>query len=125
LINNALKFTDKGEIVIKTEKRRISKANNNDNNRNDGSEAIVTIRDTGSGIHPEIMSRLFTKFSTRSDSGTGLGLYISKAIIEAHGGKIWAQNNPDGRGATFSFTLPLADLAIETLDPSSDIRFDT
>ena len=103
LINNALKFTDKGEVVIKAER---SKINNNN------SEAIVTIRDTGSGIDPEIMPRLFTKFSTRSDSGTGLGLYISKAIIEAHGGKIWAQNNPDGRGATFSFSLPLVDLTI-------------
>jgi signal transduction histidine kinase len=107
LINNALKFTDKGEVVIKAERRNIN---------NNSSEAIVTIRDTGSGIDPEIMPRLFTKFSTRSDSGTGLGLYISKAIIEAHGGKIWAQNNPDGRGATFSFSLPLLDLTITSQD---------
>jgi signal transduction histidine kinase len=109
LINNALKFTDKGEVVIKAERRNIN---------NNNSEAIVTIRDTGSGIDPEIMPRLFTKFSTRSDSGTGLGLYISKAIIEAHGGKIWAQNNPDGRGATFSFSLPLLDLTITSQDTS-------
>ena len=117
LINNALKFTDKGEVVIKAER---SKINNNN------SEAIVTIRDTGSGIDPEIMPRLFTKFSTRSDSGTGLGLYISKAIIEAHGGKIWAQNNPDGRGATFSFSLPLVDLTItsqEKYDSQSESDF--
>jgi len=120
LINNALKFTDKGEIVIGAERGNIDKNSNN----NDNVEALVTIRDTGSGIDPEIMPRLFTKFSTRSDSGTGLGLYISKAIIEAHGGKIRAQNNPDGHGATFSFSLPLVDLSVKTLDSSGDIQFD-
>jgi signal transduction histidine kinase len=70
----------------------------------------ATRKDTGSGIDPEIFSRLFTKFTSRSFSGTGLGLYISKNIIEAHGGKIWAQNNNEHRkrGATFYFTLPPA-----------------
>ena len=67
---------------------------------------LVSVRDTGAGIDPEILSRLFTKFATKSFEGTGLGLYISKSIVEAHGGKIWAQNNPDGNGATFSFSLP-------------------
>jgi hypothetical protein len=62
--------------------------------------------DTGQGIDPEIMPRLFTKFATKSIVGTGLGLYISKRIIEAHGGKMWAENNSDGIGTTFSFTLP-------------------
>ena len=62
--------------------------------------------DTGAGIDPDILPRLFTKFSTKSDSGTGLGLFISKSIVEAHGGRIWAENNPDGNGATFSFSLP-------------------
>jgi two-component system sensor histidine kinase VicK len=57
---------------------------------------------------PEIIPRLFTKFATRSFSGTGLGLYISKNIVEAHGGKMWAENNPQGEGATFTFTLPLS-----------------
>jgi signal transduction histidine kinase len=118
LIKNALKFTDKGEVVIKAERIKISP-----NNYSNSSEAIVTIRDTGSGIDPEIMPRLFTKFSTRSDSGTGLGLFISKAIVEAHGGRMWAQNNPDGPGATFWFTLPLADLTIirqDTAKPQSE-----
>jgi signal transduction histidine kinase len=109
LIKNALKFTDKGEVEINAKRK---------NNSNNNSEAIVTIRDTGSGIDPEIMPRLFSKFATRSDSGTGLGLYISKSIIEAHGGKMWAQNNPDGLGATFSFSLPLVDLTITSQDMS-------
>jgi len=63
--------------------------------------------DTGAGIDPEIMDRLFTKSATKAHNGTGLGLYISKTIIGAHGGKIWAENNKDGSGATFSLTLPL------------------
>ena len=72
-------------------------------------EAILTVEDSGLGINPEIFPRLFTKFSTKSFSGTGLGLYISKNIIEAHGDKIWAQNNNEQgkHGATFSFSLPL------------------
>jgi two-component system sensor histidine kinase VicK len=64
--------------------------------------------DTGTGIDPLIMSRLFEKFATKSYQGTGLGLFISKSIVEAHGGRIWAQNNPDGKGATFAFSLPLS-----------------
>lgn len=71
-------------------------------------EVIVTVRDTGKGINPEIMPGLFSKFVTRSQQGTGLGLFISKNIIESHGGKIWAENNVlGGRGTIFSFTLPL------------------
>jgi signal transduction histidine kinase len=69
---------------------------------------VIRVTDTGSGISPEIYPKLFTKFATKSEKGTGLGLFISKSIIEAHGGKIWAQNNIDEKGATFSFTLPLA-----------------
>jgi signal transduction histidine kinase len=76
-------------------------------NSNQGEEVIVIIKDTGEGINPEILPRLFTKFATRSFSGTGLGLYISKGIVEAHGGKMSAENNRDGKGATFTFTLPL------------------
>lgn len=73
----------------------------------DGSSVIVTLKDTGSGIDPQILPRLFTKFTTRSEKGTGLGLYICKRIIEAHGGKIWGGNNDD-EGATFGFSLPIA-----------------
>jgi signal transduction histidine kinase len=65
------------------------------------------IKDTGTGIDPEILPRLFSKFATKSFEGTGLGLFVSKSIIEAHRGKMWAQNNADGKGATFSFSLPL------------------
>jgi signal transduction histidine kinase len=65
------------------------------------------MKDSGEGIDPEVSPKLFSKFSTKSPTGTGLGLFISKSIIEAHGGRIWASNNTDGNGATFSFSLPL------------------
>jgi signal transduction histidine kinase len=97
ILNNAIKFTQKGSITVSVE------VQSNDS----GSEAIVLIRDEGTGIDREILSRLFSKFVTKSDKGTGLGLYISKSIIEAHGGKIWARNNEDERGSTFGFSLPL------------------
>jgi signal transduction histidine kinase len=71
-------------------------------------EVIINIRDNGTGIHPEILPRLFSKFASKSDIGTGLGLYISKNIVDAHGGRMWAQNNPYGGGAMFAFTLPLS-----------------
>src|SRR5215208_1422218 len=95
LLSNAIKFTHRGSIVISCQIK------DNDNN------VIVIIRDTGIGIDQEIMSRLFTKFASKSLTGTGLGLFISKSIVEAHGGKIWAENNSDGIGATFSFSLPI------------------
>jgi two-component system sensor histidine kinase VicK len=100
LINNAIKFTSQkgGTISIIRERR---------NNKDDNQEVIINVKDTGEGIHPEIIPRLFTKFATRSSSGTGLGLYISKSIVEAHAGRIWAENNSDGKGATFSFSLPI------------------
>jgi two-component system, OmpR family, sensor histidine kinase VicK len=69
--------------------------------------AIIEVRDNGRGIHPEILPRLFTKFATKSYQGIGLGLFISKSIVEAHRGRIWAENNIDGKGATFTFTLPI------------------
>ena len=96
LLSNALKFTKQGTITVCTEQ------NNNDKNK-----LTVKIIDSGLGIDHDLLLRLFTKFATKSEHGTGLGLYISKSIVEAHGGKIWADNNSDGRGATFSFTLPI------------------
>ena len=97
LLNNALKFTKQGQIILSTEKEKKY-----------GKEVIVKIQDSGPGIDPDIMPRLFTKFATKSYSGTGLGLFISKSIVETHGGKMWAENNLDGKGATFLFTLPIA-----------------
>jgi signal transduction histidine kinase len=70
-------------------------------------QARVSVKDRGAGIDPEIMPKLFSKFKNKSQTDTGLGLFISKSIIEAHGGKIWAENNEDGKGATFTFRLPL------------------
>jgi signal transduction histidine kinase len=102
LLNNALKFTSEGYVMITTDKKRDK---NTDNNQY---VAIISVSDTGSGVDPEIMPKLFTKFSSKSFSGTGLGLYICKNIIEAHGGRIWSENNEGAKGATFSFTLPLA-----------------
>ena len=79
---------------------------------------VVTIKDRGIGIDPEILPRLFTKFATKSNTGTGLGLFICKSIIEAHGGKIWAENNKDGKGgATFAFSLPLSKQQEEKQQP--------
>ena len=99
LLNNAIKFTEKGEVLVVLDEK-------------DG-QAIVSVKDTGTGIAPEIYPSLFIKFITKSEKGTGLGLFIAKSIIEAHGGKIWAENNSDGRGgAMFTFTLPT-----QTYDP--------
>ena len=95
LINNAVKFTKDGTISVCV--KSVQEKN----------EVIVMVRDTGEGIGSDILPRLFSKFATKSYHGTGLGLFISKGIIEAHGGKIWGENNLDGKGATFSFSLPL------------------
>jgi signal transduction histidine kinase len=95
LISNAIKFTQEGVIRVSVEVK-------------DNRDAVMTIKDNGEGIDSEIMPRLFTKFVTKSIMGTGLGLFISKSIVDAHGGKIWGENNKDGRGATFTFSLPLS-----------------
>jgi two-component system, OmpR family, sensor histidine kinase VicK len=107
LLSNALKFTEDGVITINTEKF-LDKINNNANNE-ENEFVSIKIKDTGKGIDPEVLPRLFEKFATKSDKGTGLGLYISKNIIDAHGGKIWGHdNNKYGKnGAEFGFTLPL------------------
>ncbi len=108
LLSNALKFTEDGVITINTEKF-MDKINNNTNNE-EKEFVSIKIKDTGKGIDPEVLPRLFAKFATKSDKGTGLGLYISKNIIDAHGGKIWGHdNNKYGKnGAEFGFTLPLS-----------------
>ena len=95
LLGNAVKFTEKGNIFVDVEEK--------------ADQLVVNIRDTGRGIHSEILPRLFTKFATKSERGTGLGLFISKSIVEAHGGKILAQNNVNESGATFKFSLPFVD----------------
>ena len=112
------------QVIIKADKIRIAQVLMNllENSINSSQEGIisvtttidpdansitVSVKDAGSGINLDIIPRLFSKFATASEKGTGLGLYISKKIIEAHGGKIWAENNKDGKGATFAFTLPL------------------
>ena len=98
LLSNSIQFTKEGHITID-----IGLATNDKKS----SEVIVTVSDTGSGMDPEIMPRLFTRFASKSFQGTGLGLYISKSIIEAHRGKIWSEKNQDGKGARISFTLPV------------------
>jgi signal transduction histidine kinase len=115
---------DSRRVIIKADKVRIAQVLTNllDNSINSGQEGIisvttaidpdtnsiiVSVKDDGSGINPHIIPRLFSKFATASERGTGLGLYISKKIIDAHDGKIWAENNKEGKGATFGFTLPL------------------
>jgi signal transduction histidine kinase len=112
LLKNALKFTETGTITITTEMKR-------DNNKDHG-EVFVTIVDTGKGIDSDVMPRLFSKFISKSDAGTGLGLFISKNIIEAHGGKMWAQNNSNGVGAIFSFTLPAINFDSTSYTPSGE-----
>jgi signal transduction histidine kinase len=113
ILNNAVKFTEakvdvrgeeKGRGIINIYAEKV-----------DDVQAIVSIKDTGIGIDPGIMPRLFEKFASKSFSGTGLGLYICKSIVEAHGGSIWAENNLDGKdgkggagGAIFTFSLPIA-----------------
>lgn len=99
LISNAVKFTKVGTVTVAAEKVE----------ENDRQQVIISIKDTGTGIDPEMLPKLFTKFATKSDKGTGigLGLFISKSIVEAHGGRIWAENNKNGKGATFAFSMPI------------------
>ena len=128
--NKNLKFSympaddNQQQVLVKADRTRIAQVlinlfDNSINASQDGIIAVTTtvdpdtntitvsVKDAGSGINPDIIPRLFSKFATASEKGTGLGLYISKKIIEVHGGKIWAENNKDGKGATFAFTLPL------------------
>jgi two-component system sensor histidine kinase VicK len=116
LVDNAIKFTRTGKIWVELKK--------NEEKIPDNNHAIISVKDEGPGIDLSMMPRLFSKFTSKSEKGTGLGLFISKSIIEAHGGEIWAKNNrasktktveesdnsSDGDGddgATFSFSLPV------------------
>ena len=107
LLNNAISSTKgNGKIIISVQVVRCATNTNMREDENDNKMCIVVnIKDNGTGIDPEIEPRLFTKFASKSELGLGLGLYISKSIIEAHGGKIWGENNKDGNGATFAFSL--------------------
>jgi two-component system, OmpR family, sensor histidine kinase VicK len=116
LLNNAIKFTKEGTVTVSTmiktkERDRDSKEGVGAAATTTAEEVVVAVKDTGTGIDPELMPRLFTKFATKSYQGTGLGLFISKSIIEAHRGKMWVENNNRSdtkcNGATFCFTLPV------------------
>jgi signal transduction histidine kinase len=126
LLENAIKFTEKGTVTVSTS---IIKRKDIESDRGEGGEGkaaeeevVIAVKDTGTGIDAELMPRLFTKFAAKSYQGTGLGLYISKSIIEAHGGKMWAENNDDNdsdtkhNGATFYFTLPVVNMNVRNSD---------
>ncbi|MBA3285799.1 MAG: HAMP domain-containing histidine kinase [Nitrosopumilus sp.] len=109
LIDNAIKFIDNevGKVTIS-----VDVANGDSNQHNDAmdkNKVTISVKDNGRGIHPDMLHNLFHKFTSKAEFGTGLGLFISKSIIRSHGGNIWAKNNDDGKGATFSFSLPLKD----------------
>src|ERR671919_174786 len=104
LLNNAIKFTSRGEITISV----IELKHNNDDDDDGNGEIQVNIKDTGTGLSPVILPKLFSKFVSTDSGGTGLGLFVSRNIVEAHGGRIWAENNANGKGATFSFIIPKA-----------------
>ena len=119
LLNNAIKFTKEGNVTVSSilKRKDIGRDGAGGEERAREEEVLIAVKDTGTGIDPELMPRLFTKFATKSYQGTGLGLFISKAIVEAHGGKMWAENNNNNdssgkrlSGATFYFTLPVIDV---------------
>ncbi|HEX9318485.1 MAG TPA: HAMP domain-containing sensor histidine kinase, partial [Nitrososphaeraceae archaeon] len=96
LINNAIKFTKSGTIIVQAERDSA------------GKNVIISVEDAGKGVDPEVIPNLFEKFVTKSKKGLGLGLFIAKNIVESHGGRIWFEKNPKG-GSIFKFTLPLMD----------------
>lgn len=100
-MGNTLKFAKSGNVLVNAKNDRKS------------NEVVVSVIDTGQGLDPEILPRLFSKCASKSFQGTGLGLFISKGIVEAHGGKMWAENNAGGRGAAFFSSLPIANSCCE------------
>ena len=132
LLNNSIKFTKEGTVTVTTIRRKdvVDRDNRGEGEGGGREEVVIAVKDTGSGIDPELMPRLFTKFATKSYQGTGLGLFISKSIVEEHGGKIWAENNSnngsnsDGKhkGATFYFTLPVVAMSEERGEEKKEVR---
>ena len=107
LLHNAMKFTRQGVITITVAIKRTSHDLESDND-----SVIISIKDQGTGVDPSIKDKLFEKFETKSANGAGLGLYLSRKIVEAHGGKIWVERKTDSsyeeeRGAIFAFSIPL------------------
>jgi predicted outer membrane repeat protein len=111
LLDNAFKFNDKDgsvQIILESRLQRLEEQPKEKGKQQElGQQVIISISDSGTGIDPKILPRLFSKFATKSQRGTGLGLYISKNIVEEHGGAIYATNNADSKGATFTIVLPL------------------
>jgi two-component system sensor histidine kinase VicK len=124
LLSNAIKFTDQGEISINL----FEETQGNNNKENEKREVLVCVTDTGSGINSEIFGRLFSKFVSKSYQGTGLGLFICKSIVQAHGGRIWAENNnfsgDKSGGAIITFSLPAATIMNgDTLTVDNNMEF--
>jgi two-component system, OmpR family, sensor histidine kinase VicK len=109
LVGNAIKFSNEGDLVTVSvsEEDSIRDLKKRDNGNGWNKMLLVRVKDTGKGIDPEIMPRLFKKFASKSEKGMGLGLFISKNIVEAHGGEIWADTPKKEKGAAFSFTIPI------------------
>ena len=123
LLINAVKFTKRNSrvnggvddhnlsaITIFTSIKSNQEYNKDNINGKRGGEVVISIKDRGTGIDPAIKDKLFSIFVTKDETGSGLGLFISKGIVETHGGKIWAEKNADGKKATFSFSIPISDI---------------
>lgn len=110
IITNAIKYSDENSKITISVARQVNDSYSaryfRDKNKN---MIVLSVTDEGKGITQEILPKIFDRFVTSSESGTGLGLYITKKLVEAHGGSIWCYNNRDGKGSTFEFTLPLAE----------------
>jgi signal transduction histidine kinase len=109
LVGNAIKFSNKGDTITVSvsEERGVRDFKMREDDSSSNKVLLVRVEDTGKGIHPEIMPKLFKKFASKSEKGMGLGLFISKNIVEAHGGEIWADTPKKEKGAAFSITIPI------------------
>jgi signal transduction histidine kinase len=110
LVNNAIKFTMHGKISL-----RVS--------RLDGTRVLITVKDTGIGIPADQLESIFKEFTqvdtstTRKAGGTGLGLPISRRLVEMHGGRLWAESKDiDGEGSTFFVELPIEARITEVIE---------